>query len=573
MSGPPSQEPGAYYAVLGLDAKATKDDVRAAYKERALWFHPDKNPKGEAAFKAVAAAYQVLNDPKQRAQYDAEYRAYLSRQRSAAASGGTTTTASGAAGPRMYKPPPRRSYEEERRADDDIMRDAFRDYPGASSSSSTAAGASAYQRRTEAGGAAGSAFRHAWRRRAPDGDGTTSSSNPGPTPPPRSSQPRRAPPPDEEAEAPPPPPPRYNWQSPKDLARDREAEARRQVERERREKLAAEARAEAERLRRDAAEARERFLKEAAARRKAREEADARLQQQRHEATAVRRAEAIAETARRCGVAAAEVEAATAPFVQAVTRWDLASAARHFTASAPVAPGLPFEHPQLGDGTTALHVFAAFAYKRATSAPEGVIDDLLQTLLRVDGSVGVRDGLGRTPLHLAAANGGMRLVKAVLETIQSADSASTHTLRAALSLGDTDTGATPLDYAATNGNLNAIDLLLAAGADPNGPPDRKKRSPLHAAVRFGHATAAAALVRAGANVDLRDVMRFTPLHFAAQECDADSVRLLLRAGADRTVTTPSGETPLMLAEEAATRARGALAASCRQCIELLKSAP
>jgi molecular chaperone DnaJ len=62
-----------FYKVLGVDKKATADEIKKKYRSLARDLHPDKN-QGDSAleekFKAVSEAYDILSDPKKRAEYD-----------------------------------------------------------------------------------------------------------------------------------------------------------------------------------------------------------------------------------------------------------------------------------------------------------------------------------------------------------------------------------------------------------------------------------------------------------------------------------------------------------------------
>jgi molecular chaperone DnaJ len=61
-----------YYEILEVHRDASEEDVRKAFRKKALEFHPDRNKSADAGvkFKEVNEAYQVLTDPERRQQYD-----------------------------------------------------------------------------------------------------------------------------------------------------------------------------------------------------------------------------------------------------------------------------------------------------------------------------------------------------------------------------------------------------------------------------------------------------------------------------------------------------------------------
>jgi len=62
-----------YYKILGVERKASEDDIRKAYRKLAKQYHPDYNPNNKQAedrFKEINEAYEVLSDAKKRSYYD-----------------------------------------------------------------------------------------------------------------------------------------------------------------------------------------------------------------------------------------------------------------------------------------------------------------------------------------------------------------------------------------------------------------------------------------------------------------------------------------------------------------------
>lgn len=62
-----------YYEILEIPKSASQDDIKKAYRKKALMYHPDRNQgnvEAEKKFKEISEAYEVLSDEKKRSMYD-----------------------------------------------------------------------------------------------------------------------------------------------------------------------------------------------------------------------------------------------------------------------------------------------------------------------------------------------------------------------------------------------------------------------------------------------------------------------------------------------------------------------
>ncbi|KAK2747273.1 hypothetical protein FQN57_002171 [Myotisia sp. PD_48] len=85
-AGVPEEQPSAprkdFYELLGLETTATPEEIKKAYRKKALELHPDKNygniEEATTLFAEVQSAYEILSDPQERAWYDSHRHAILS---------------------------------------------------------------------------------------------------------------------------------------------------------------------------------------------------------------------------------------------------------------------------------------------------------------------------------------------------------------------------------------------------------------------------------------------------------------------------------------------------------------
>lgn len=68
-----------YYSILGVDRQASPDEIKSAYRKKAMNYHPDRGGD-EQKFKEINEAYDVLSDPQKKSRYDmggqTQYRSY-----------------------------------------------------------------------------------------------------------------------------------------------------------------------------------------------------------------------------------------------------------------------------------------------------------------------------------------------------------------------------------------------------------------------------------------------------------------------------------------------------------------
>jgi ankyrin repeat protein len=100
--------------------------------------------------------------------------------------------------------------------------------------------------------------------------------------------------------------------------------------------------------------------------------------------------------------------------------------------------------------------------------------------------------------------------------------------------------------AASQNDAARVRGILAADGNPN-QTDEEARTGLHYAAMNGNLTIIAILIKAGAKLDVKDKLGSTPLHLAADRNQVEAARLLLDVGAPVDAENKNGMTPLMMA--------------------------
>ncbi len=196
-------------------------------------------------------------------------------------------------------------------------------------------------------------------------------------------------------------------------------------------------------------------------------------------------------------------------------------------------------------------------------------EDMVELLLKYDKNPNAREPLGRTALSFAAENGHEVIVGKfiLLEEKMNRDSPDSYshtplsyaarqghlkTVQLLLQFGvdpnvQSETGQTPLLHAVWNGHLGIVILLLAEKKVDCDHRNKFGRTPLSYAAERGHLKIFQLLLGHGADLELKDNLHRTPLAYAAGRSNLKIVQLLLEHGADLESKDDLHRTPLAYA--------------------------
>jgi ankyrin repeat protein len=182
----------------------------------------------------------------------------------------------------------------------------------------------------------------------------------------------------------------------------------------------------------------------------------------------------------------------------------------------------------------ALHPSIPLAADRLADAVKQHDRAALRALLQTRGGVDAADAEGATALHWATYLEDLEAVDLLVRAGANPRAANRH-------------GVTPLSLACINGNAAVIESLLRAGADPNTALS-KGETPLMTAARTGKLDAVKVLLARGADCNASERWRRqTALMWAAAEGHRGVVEALLEHGADLRARSSAGFTPLLFA--------------------------
>ncbi|CAN2103767.1 ankyrin repeat domain-containing protein [Wolbachia pipientis] len=157
--------------------------------------------------------------------------------------------------------------------------------------------------------------------------------------------------------------------------------------------------------------------------------------------------------------------------------------------------------------------------------------DKVKESIRRGADVNTKVKNGRTPLHYAAQEGKLDVVKYLVEE-----------KHADVNANDND-GFIPLHYAAAHGNLRLVKYMVEKGADFNAKCNRL-RTPLHLAAMYGYIEVVKYLKERGAAFNLKGHYGQSPLHSATINGKLEVVKYLVKEGASIDDKDQVGRTPL-----------------------------
>uniref|UniRef100_A0A8K9UHF5 Ankyrin repeat and death domain containing 1B n=1 Tax=Oncorhynchus mykiss TaxID=8022 RepID=A0A8K9UHF5_ONCMY len=174
----------------------------------------------------------------------------------------------------------------------------------------------------------------------------------------------------------------------------------------------------------------------------------------------------------------------------------------------------------------------------ASAAEHGSVE-MLQMLMEEAYNMATmeEDQNGDTPLHLAASNGHLDAVQLLLKSFDTRDEVN-------------KLGETALYLAADAAHEDCVQALLEAGCDPN-IVTMVRHSALHPVSEKGHTSLVKLLIENTAQMDLQNQHLQAPLYLAVKNCHIPVIHTLLEAGCNVNITDHRSQTVLHVAAELA----------------------